>query len=91
MTFGTGSGGLEKWGTKKFTADFFDKENNVVYEIDGKSHARLYNQLVDELKKRFLLEKGIKTVRVTNEQVMELAKKERERTKHFEESFNVFF
>lgn len=91
VTFGTGSGGLEKWGTKKFTADFFDKENNVVYEIDGKSHARLYNQLVDELKKRFLLEKGIKTVRITNEQVMELAKKERERMKHFEESFNFFF
>lgn len=69
-------------------------EINSYKQLAGQSIweiGRLYNQLVDELKKRFLLEKGIKTVRITNEQVMELAKKERERTKHFEKSFNFLF
>lgn len=87
VTFGTGKGGYKKWGAKKFTADFYDPDNNIVYEIDGSSHKRLINQITDELKKRFLREKGIMTVRIKNEQVEKLFNKE---TKKWGEAFEQF-
>lgn len=87
VTFGTGKGGLNKWGTKKFVADFYDNENKIVYEIDGKSHGRYINQLTDEIKKRFLEKKGIRTIRITNEQVEDMFKKE---THKWGEAFNEF-
>lgn len=71
-TFGTGKGGLKKWGTKKFTADFYDQINKVVYEIDGESHKRLSVQISDGLKELFLKEKGIKVVRIKNSVVKKL-------------------
>ena len=72
VTFGTGKNGLKTWGSKKFTADFYDTESKTAYEIDGKSHDRLINQLNDEIKIRFLKGKGIKTLRISNEQVEKL-------------------
>ena len=87
VTFGTGKGGLEKWGTKKFTADFYDPENKVVYEIDGNSHDVFINQVNDRLKELFLEDKGIKTVRIRNKRVEELFNKE---TKKWGEVFDRF-
>lgn len=87
VTFGTGKGGMKKWGTKKFTADFYDYESKTVYEIDGKSHSRLVNQLTDEIKKRFLKEEGISTIRITNQQVEEMFNKE---TQKWGEVLNEF-
>lgn len=72
VAFGTGKNGFKKWGSKKYTVDFFDKDNQIAYEIDGKSHERLYVQVTDEMKRRFLLSKGIEVVRVKNEHVKEL-------------------
>lgn len=87
VTFGTGKGGLERWGTKKFVADFYDPEKKIVYEIDGKSHKRLINQLTDEIKRRFLKEKGIEKLRITNEQVEKLFDQE---TRKWGEVFEQF-
>lgn len=72
VTFGTGKGGLKKWGTKKFTADFYDPINKIVYEIDGRSHKRLIVQLNDRLKELFLKEKGIEVIRIKNKIVENL-------------------
>jgi len=69
VTFGTGKGGLEKWGSKKFTADFFNEKEKIVYEIDGNSHKNERNRIVDRIKTIFLETKGICVVRITNEQV----------------------
>lgn len=91
VTFGTGKNGHKMWGSKKFTADFFDKENKIAYEIDGKSHDLLNVQVVDELKKRFLLSKGIKVVRIDNKYVESLFNKHAEEMKRFEQIFRKFF
>lgn len=73
VTFGTGKGGLEKWHSKKFTCDFFDRENRIIYEIDGDSHKSEYQMLKDKFRDCFFyLEKNIKTVRVTNREVEEM-------------------
>lgn len=91
VTFGSGKGGLKKWGTKKFTADFYDPELKIVYEIDGKSHDVFINQLNDELKRRFLEEKGIKTKRIRNEQVEEAFNEEAEKWGEVFEQFTKIF
>ena len=73
VTFGTGKGGLEKWHSKKFTCDFFDRENRIIYEIDGDSHKSEYQMMKDKFRDCFFyLEKNIKTVRVTNREVEEM-------------------
>ena len=73
VTFGTGKGGLEKWHTKKYTCDFFDRKNKIIYEIDGDSHKSEYQRLKDKFRDCFFyLEKNIKTVRVTNREVEEM-------------------
>lgn len=69
VVFGTGKGGYKKWMTKKFTVDFFDEENKIAYEIDGKSHKTKLGWVVDRLKDHFMDERDILVVHVTNEQV----------------------
>ena len=69
VVFGTGKGGYKKWRTKKFTVDFFDEENKIAYEIDGKSHKTKLGWVVDRLKDHFMAERDILVVHVTNEQV----------------------
>lgn len=69
VVFGTGKGGYKKWMTKKFTVDFFDEENKIAYEIDGKSHKTKLGWVVDRLKDHFMAERDILVVHVTNEQV----------------------
>lgn len=70
VPFGTGKGGLEKWGSKKFVADFYDENSKIIYEIDGKSHKPYYRQISDRLRDFFFEENlGIKTLRIMNEDV----------------------
>lgn len=72
VTFGTGKNGLEKWCTKKFTADFYDSKNRIVIEIDGASHQTERQKIVDRMKELFFFEKGIKVYRISNEKVKEI-------------------
>jgi len=70
VTFGTGKGGFEMYISKKYTVDFLDIKNDIVYEIDGKNHKEELQMLKDEMKEIFLLhEHGLKTIRYTNEEV----------------------
>lgn len=70
VTFGTGKGGYKEWGVKKFTADFYDKKENTIYEIDGESHFTEIGKLKDRYRDGLLcLLYGVKTVRITNEEV----------------------
>lgn len=76
VTFGTGKNGLENWCTKKFTADFYDPENQIVIEIDGSSHETERQRIIDRIKEIFFAKKGIKVYRISNEKVKELFEKE---------------
>lgn len=68
--FGTGKGGFEKYMAKRFTADFYDEEKNIIYEIDGTSHNTKIQSLKDKIRDYFFYhELGIMTYRFTNEQV----------------------
>lgn len=71
VAFGTGLGGLKEWGTKKFTVDFFDREREIAYEIDGESHATELGVVNDKLKEIFLAQKNISVVRFSNAEVEE--------------------
>lgn len=91
ITFGTGKGGLEEWGTKKFTVDFYNPVTKEAVEIDGKSHNTEYQKILDKLKYYFLKEKGITLLRIKNEDVEELYKKEQNRRSVFGDIFNEFY
>lgn len=82
--FGTGVGGYKKYGAKRYIADFYDEENRVVYEIDGRSHKTDLRQLKDKLREYcFLLEHGIRVIRHSNEEVERMLM---EHLKHLEEN-----
>lgn len=71
--FGTGKGGYEKYWSKRFTADFFDEDKNIIYEIDGRNHETELQYYKDKIRDAFfMIEHGIKTVRYTNEQVEQM-------------------
>lgn len=72
VTFGTGKGGLAKWGSKKYVADFFDSSTNTIFEIDGTSHNSKYRKVSDKLRDRFFESKGVKTIRISNWDVEQL-------------------
>lgn len=88
VTFGTGKNGLEKWCTKKYTADFYDSKNQIVIEIDGSSHESKRQKVVDRMKEIFFTEKGIKVYRLSNEKVNELFEQQ---TSKGAEVFNGIF
>lgn len=69
VVFGTGKGGHKKWLSKKFTADFFDRKNNFVIEIDGFSHQSELAKIKDRLRTAFFQSIGIRTARFTNKEV----------------------
>lgn len=48
-------------------ADFYLPHHNVIIEIDGSYHDAAKDRAVDQ---RFLRERGIRTIRITNEQVL---------------------
>jgi hypothetical protein len=71
--FGTGKGGYKEYGVKRYTVDFYDEHNRIIYEIDGKNHNLKLNKLKDRIRELFFgLELGITTVRFTNEQVEQM-------------------
>lgn len=71
--FGTGKGGYEKYWSKRFTADFFDEDKNIIYEIDGRNHETELQYYKDKIRDAFfMIEHGIKTIRYTNEQVEQM-------------------
>lgn len=73
--FGTGKGGYKKYLSKRYTADFYDEDNNIIYEIDGDSHNEEIQQLKDKIRDSFFWnELGIRTIRYTNEEVEEKLK-----------------
>lgn len=73
VAFGTGKGGLTEWFSKKFTADFYDNEKKVIYEIDGSSHKNPRRINKDKLREIFFYtERGIKTIRFTNKEVEDM-------------------
>lgn len=73
VSFGTGKGGYEKYGFKRVVVDFYDKEKNIAYEIDGLNHKRNMQKLNDKIKELFLYEKyKVKTFRITNQEVENL-------------------
>lgn len=72
--FGTGKGGYEKYLSKRYTADFYDEENKVIYEIDGNNHNTEIQTIKDKIRDFFFWhELGIRTVRLTNRAVENIA------------------
>lgn len=68
--FGTGKGGYKKYLSKRYTADFYDENNDTIYEIDGSNHNEEIQQLKDKIRDAFFWkELGIRTIRYTNEEV----------------------
>lgn len=71
--FGTGVGGYEKYLSKRYTADFYDEERNIIFEIDGRSHNTEINIMKDKIRDYFFFhELGIRTIRYTNDEVEEM-------------------
>lgn len=70
VVFGTGKGGYEKYGVKRYIADFYDPIENIIYEIDGSSHNNKISKIKDRIREIFFNdEKGIKIVRIKNKEV----------------------
>lgn len=69
VTFGTGLGGIRKYKTNYFRADFYDRANNTVYEIDGSSHNIKGRKERDIRKDTFFNDIGISVVRISNKEV----------------------
>ena len=92
--FGTGKGGYEKYLTKRYTADFYDEENDIIYEIDGDSHKTELQILKDRLRDYFFLhELGIRTIRISNKRVEQILIDELNRkyeSGEYDEFFNEF-
>ena len=70
VTFGTGKGGYKEFHVKKYTVDFYNSDDNVVWEIDGESHKTELQKLKDSNRDLILkMLYGITTYRLTNEDV----------------------
>lgn len=73
VSFGTGKGGLKKYGTKKYTVDFYDPNKNIAWEIDGRSHRSLAAIQRDLKRDVFLKEVyGVDVFRISNNFVKQL-------------------
>lgn len=76
VVFGTGKNGYNNWGVKKFTLDFYDEDNNIAYEIDGKSHETEIGKMRDEYRDGLLYYlHGIRTIRYSNAEVENMLKR----------------
>jgi len=75
VAFGTGRNGLMKYGSKKFTADFYDRKLNLVVEIDGNGHNEKHQREKDGIKTWLLSSENIHVTRFRNDEVEELLKK----------------
>ena len=75
VVFGTGKGGKNKYLTCRYVADFYDEQNKVIYEIDGTSHKSRLQKIKDKIRDYFFWnELRIRTIRLTNEEVVERVK-----------------
>jgi hypothetical protein len=73
VAFGTGKGGYEIYGAKRYIVDFYDESKKIAYEIDGRNHSRHITKIVDTLKSHCLYHvHGIMTYHFTNKQVEEM-------------------
>lgn len=90
--FGTGKGGYEKYLAKRYTADFYDEEKNIIFEIDGNNHKTERNIIKDKIRNYFFYnELGIKTMRFTNKEVENMVINRLEKmyeTGEYDELFN---
>lgn len=68
--FGVGKGGRSVWSANFFCADFYDRDSNIVYEIDGSIHKD--RKEMDARKDAFFKSKGIKVIRYTNDEVHQM-------------------
>lgn len=68
------TGGIEKWGTWQWRADFYDSKNKIVYEIDGSSHTLPGRRERDKRKDDFMKSIGIKVIRYTNKETEKMYK-----------------
>ncbi|MDD3157459.1 DUF559 domain-containing protein [Anaeromusa sp.] len=75
VVFGTGVNGSKEWLSRRFIVDFYDRKSNVIYEIDGKSHKKKLQVLKDALRDLFFKNLGIKTIRISNQEVENMAAK----------------
>ena len=75
VSFGTGEGGYKKYGVKRYIADFYDNQNNLIYEIDGKNHSNELKILKDKIRDYFFFyDLNIKTIRLSNKGVEKILK-----------------
>ena len=76
VVFGTGKGGYKKYGSRKYTADFYDPKTKIDYEIDGPEHKYKIHNLKDQIRDIALWQiHRVQVVRYTNEQVKQMVKR----------------
>ena len=69
VSFGTGKGGLKRWGAKCYTVDFLNEEDKSIFEIDGNSHNKKRAKYKDKIRDMFFKSKGYRTYRLTNKEI----------------------
>ena len=75
VSFGTGEGGYKKYGVKRYIADFYDNDNDLIYEIDGENHSNELQILKDKIRDYFFFyDLNIKTIRLSNKEVEKILK-----------------
>lgn len=57
---------------KGYIADFYSEELKLVFEVDGDSHAGKFAEAYDDVRSSLLAKRGIKVVRITNDQTLDL-------------------
>lgn len=73
VSFGSGKGGMKKYGFKRVVVDFYDDKRKIAIEIDGKNHKSREQAYKDAVKALMLFrEYGVETIRFTNEEVEEM-------------------
>lgn len=71
VTFGTKiSGGPKVWKATWFRADFIDRKNKIVYEIDGPQHQKPEKIERDNRKDAFFRSIGWKVIRYKNDEIL---------------------
>lgn len=59
---------------KGYIADFYSGKLKLVFEVDGDSHSGRFAEAYDAVRSSLLAKRGIKVVRVTNEQTKDIAR-----------------
>jgi len=65
----------KKYGVKRYIADFYDNDNDLIYEIDGENHSNELQILKDKIRDYFFFyDLNIKTIRLSNKEVEKILK-----------------